>query len=378
MNRKLSREDLKAGKKIVIKVGSALLTGNGKGLDSRFVLSIVEQIVQLKQNGLDVVLVSSGAVAEGMVRLGWDARPSEVHELQTAAAVGQMGLIKAYEAKFNRYGINTAQILLTGEDLSDRQRYLNARSTLKTLLQNNVVPVVNENDTVITDEIRFGDNDTLAALVANLVEADLLIILTDQQGLFDSDPRSNKAAKLISDVDASDKDLEELCKGGSGKFGTGGMLTKVKAARKAARSGSATVVAKGDEKDILLQVCNGENVGTLFIPDCKPLDARKRWLAGNLQPKGELIIDSGAVDVLQKGGKSLLPVGVTEVIGCFNRGELVLCRDLDKNEIARGLVNYDYAAAVKIIGKSSVSIKDVLGYMNEPEIIHRDNLVITE
>ncbi len=372
----MKREEIKNTKRWVVKIGSALLTNNGLGIDRTFILNLVEQIVSLRECGIEVILVSSGSVAEGMKRLNWGARPSKVHELQAAAAVGQMGLIKAYESKFNKHGIHTAQILLTHDDLSNRQRYLNARSALRSLLQHGVVPVVNENDTVITDEIRFGDNDTLAALVANLVEADVLVILTDQTGLYDKDPRANSDAKLIKLGNAGDLNLEKMSSGGAGKFGTGGMLTKVKAAGRAAKSGSSTVIAFGHEKDVLKRIFVGNNIGTLLVPQCAPLDARKQWLANHMQVCGVVVIDQGAVRVLRSSGKSLLPVGVVSVGGEFRRGDVVSCVDENEIEIARGLVNYSAEDAAKITKKSSDKIESILGFLDEEELIHRDNMVL--
>jgi glutamate 5-kinase len=310
-----------------------------------------------------------------MCRLGWDKRPHAVNQLQAAAAVGQMGLVQAYESCFLRHGYHTAQILLTHDDLSNRQRYLNARSTLRELLRLGVVPVVNENDTVATDEIRLGDNDTLAALVSNLVEADLLVILTDQQGLFDADPRNNPTAQLISEGSAGDPALEAVA-GGGGVLGRGGMLTKVRAASRAARSGASTLIVSGREPEVLARVARGEDLGTLLKPAREPLAARKQWLAGQLTVRGRLQLDEGAVSVLRQSGRSLLPVGVTEVSGRFDRGELVSCVAPDGAEVARGLVNYAADEAVRIAGQPSDRIETLLGYVDEPELIHRDNLVL--
>ncbi len=359
----------------VVKIGSSLLTDEGRGLDDKAISAWVEQMVGLRKQGVEVVLVSSGAVAEGMKRLGWSERPSALHELQAAAAVGQMGLVQAYESRFQKHGLHTAQILLTHEDLSNRKRYLNARSTLRTLLKLGVVPVINENDTVATDEIRLGDNDTLAALVTNLVEAELMVILTDQAGMFDSDPRGNPAAKLIHEVSASDVQLEAMAGGGS-KLGRGGMLTKVQAARRAARSGAATIIASGRVEHVLEAIANGDVLGTLLLPDQAPVVARKQWLAGQLQLRGQLTLDVGAVKVLRESGRSLLAVGVTAVQGDFARGEVVACVDVNGKEIARGLVNYNAAEARKIMRQPSDKIEELLGYVDEPELIHRDNLIL--
>ncbi|MGB0468094.1 MAG: glutamate 5-kinase [Pontibacterium sp.] len=370
------RKQLIKGKRWVVKIGSALLTNDGQGLDYDAIAHWVGQLAALREQGVEIVLVSSGAVAEGMTRLGWDERPGEVYKLQAAAAVGQMGLVQAYEANFQRHGTHTAQILLTHEDHSDRKRYLNAKATLRTLLELGVVPVVNENDTVVTKEIRFGDNDTLGALVANLVEADGLIILTDQRGLFKEDPRKNPQAEFISEGRAGDETLERMA-GGGGKFGRGGMLTKVRAAKLAARSGAVTVIASGREADLLTRLRQGESIGTLLVPDRPPEAARKQWIAGHLQAKGALVLDSGAVKALVERGKSLLPAGVKSVRGSFSRGEMVMLVDEYDVVVARGLVNYGAEDARKIIGKSSAQIKPLLGFVGEEELVHRDNLALS-
>ncbi len=371
------REQLKDARRWVVKVGSSLLTDDGRGLDTGLIAMWVEQLAILRRLGAQIVLVSSGAVAEGVKRLGWRERPHALHELQAAAAVGQMGLIQAYEAAFKVQGIHTAQILLTHDDLAHRRRYLNARSTLRTLTALGVVPVVNENDTVAVDEIRLGDNDTLAGLVANLVEADVLVILTDQDGMYDKDPKRHEDARLIREARAGDGRLEALAaSGGSGRWGRGGMLTKVQAAAHAARSGTHTVIASGKQARILEQIAAGEPVGTLIYPDQAPLVARKRWLAGQLQVRGEVVIDDGAVTVLREAGKSLLPIGVTAVRGDFARGEVVACVDEQGREVARGLVNYSADETRRIMGQPSSRIEALLGYVDEPELIHRDNLVL--
>lgn len=369
------REHLKKSRRWVIKVGSALLTAGGSGLDQDAIADWVKQMAALRAQGLDIVLVSSGAVAEGMKRLGWSKRPHTLFEQQAAAAVGQMGLVQAYESCFQQHDIHTAQVLLTHDDLSNRQRYLNARSTLRSLLDLGVVPVVNENDTVVTDEIRFGDNDTLAALVANLIEADALIILTDQDGLFDKDPRKNENAQLVHEANAEDESLEQMV-GGIGALGCGGMLTKLRAARLASRSGTATVITHGRITDVLTCLREGDKIGTYLQPGQAPLVARKQWLAGHLQLQGKLILDDGAVKVLRDAGRSLLPVGVTEVEGSFKRGEAVACVDGRGQEIARGLVNYSAEETRQIMGRPSSELESVLGYVDEPELIHRDNLVL--
>jgi len=359
----------------VIKIGSALLTNDGKGLDCALMQSWVDRMVILRERGIEVVIVSSGAVAEGMTRLGWQRRPDSVHELQAAAAVGQMGLVQAWESRFQKHNLHTAQVLLTHDDLSDRKRYLNGRSTLLTLLGFGVVPVVNENDTVVTDEIRFGDNDTLAALVANLVEADRLVILTDQEGLFDADPRSNPDARLISEAQASDPAIERVA-GGGGLLGRGGMATKVRAARLAARSGALSSIASGRSPDVLIELAEGRGPGTTLLPDTSPMNARKQWLAGHLQMRGRVVLDAGAVTRVKEGGSSLLPVGVVDVFGQFSRGEMVACETEQGERIACGLVNYDAADARRLCGKKSSEIAEVLGFANEEELIHRDNMVV--
>jgi len=371
-----SRENFKKAKRIVVKIGSSLLTKGGKGLDKIAIAQWVEQMAALRKSGVDVILVSSGSVAEGVWRLGLKARPTTLHELQAAAAVGQMGLVRVFDDTFQQHGLHASQVLLTHDDLSNRQRYLNARSTLLTLLQFGVVPVINENDTVATEEIRFGDNDTLAALVANLVEADLLLILTDQQGLFTADPSVDTDATLISQINVNDERLESMAGESRSGLGRGGMSTKVSAARLAARSGAATVVAAGATNNVIQAVLKGDVIGTHFLPDIEPLLARKRWLAGQLQVKGQLVLDNGAVEMLKNNGKSLLAVGVKWATGQFERGELVSCLDQNGVEIARGLVNYGSEETRKIAGKSSADFQSILGYADDLELIHRDNLVL--
>ena len=373
----MNRTIAKQAKRWVIKIGSALLTNDGAGLDRTAIDSWVEQIADLMAQGNEVILVSSGAIAEGIARLGLKTRPESIHELQAAAAVGQMGLIQAYESSFMRFERHTAQILLDHDDMANRQRYLNARGVLKTLLALGVVPVVNENDTVVTDEIRFGDNDSLAALVANLIDADMLVILTDKDGLFNANPDTHANAQLISEAMATDTDLDALAGGSSGTLGRGGMVTKLQAARLAARSGCNTVIAGGRNQYILQQVVAGETVGTLLRASQKPLAARKQWLAGQLQIKGKLILDKGAIKVLTEQGRSLLAVGVSAVEGTFTRGELVSCVDAEGNEVARGLVNYSSDEAKLIQGQSTESIAKILGYREDDELIHRDNLVVS-
>ncbi len=371
----VQRSELKKTKRWVVKIGSALLTADGRGLDRDAISGWVAQMAELRAQGVELVLVSSGAVAEGMMRLGWAQRPHALHAQQAAAAVGQMGLVQAYESGFQKHGIHTAQVLLTHDDLSNRQRYLNARSTLRSLLDLGVVPVVNENDTVVTDEIRFGDNDTLAALVANLVEADVLVILTDQAGLFDRDPRKHADAKLVPEARAGDESLEQLV-GEPGALGRGGMLTKLRAAGLAARSGAVTVIASGKEANVLTVLRGGETVGTLLRTSREPLVARKQWLAGQLQLRGQLVLDDGAVRVLRESGGSLLAVGITGVSGTFERGEVVACVDGRGQEVARGLVNYSAVEVRQVMGRPSSEMEALLGYVDEVEMIHRDNLVL--
>ena len=370
------RKDILKTRRWVVKIGSAMLTAGGKGLDKDGFTTWVDQMADWLEQGNELVLVSSGAVAEGMSRMGITTRPTALHELQAVAAVGQMGLVKAWESCFARRDRPTAQVLLTHDDLTNRVRYLNARSTLNTLLKMGAVPVVNENDTVANEELRFGDNDTLAALVANLVQADLLILLTDQDGLYSADPRSNPEAKLIEQAEAMDESLDAMAGEGSGKLGRGGMQTKVRAARLAARSGTPTVIASGALANGLARISRGENIGTLLTAAQNADAARKQWLAGHLQVKGHLVLDDGAVKVLRNSGKSLLPVGVLSVSGSFRRGEVVSCVDYNGFEIARGLVNYGAEEATKIIGKGSDKIETILGYIDDEELIHRDNLVL--
>lgn len=370
-----ARNKLKTSRRWVVKIGSALLTNDGEGLDLAAIGRWVDQLAQLRRDGVEVVLVSSGSIAEGIVRLGWSKRPHEVYKLQAAAAVGQMGLVQAYETNFKRHDTHTAQILLTHEDHSNRKRYLNAQATLKTLLSVGVVPVVNENDTVVTKEIRFGDNDTLGALVANLVEADALILLTDQNGLYTADPRSNPDATLISEAMAGDSSLEAMA-GGGGILGQGGMATKVRAAKLAARSGAVTLIASGREDDVLLKLRDGGDLGTMLVPEQSPMAARKQWIAGHLQARGTLTLDAGAVTALVERGKSLLPTGVRAVTGSFSRGEMVVLSDEHGKVIGRGLVNYGIEDAQKIIGQPSSRIEALLGFVGEEELVHRDNLVL--
>jgi glutamate 5-kinase len=371
-----SRNEFASAHRIVVKIGSALLTGGGRGLDTAAIAGWVAQISAIRQQGTEIVLVSSGSVAEGMCRLGWKTRPHALHELQAAASVGQMGLVQTYESMFQKHGLHTAQILLTHDDLSNRQRYLNARSTLLTLLELGVVPIINENDTVATEEIRFGDNDTLAALVANLLDADLLVILTDQKGLYERDPTLDPTARLVHQASINDAALSDMVGESRSGLGRGGMITKLRAARLASRSGAATVIACGRERDVVPKIVRGEAIGTFLVPDVSPLLARKRWLAGQLKLKGTLRLDDGAVKVLKDSGKSLLPIGVTAVEGEFSRGELVVCVDADGKEVARGLVNYGADETRLIMRQPSSQIEKLLGYVDEPELIHRDNLVL--
>jgi glutamate 5-kinase len=361
---------------LVVKVGSSLVTNNGRGLDVEAIARWAGQIARLRAAGKRCIMVSSGAIAEGLQRLGWTRRPSAMHQLQAAAAVGQMGLAQCYESCFREHGLATAQVLLTHADMADRQRYLNARSTLRTLLALGVVPVINENDTVVTDEIRFGDNDTLGALVTNLVEADALIILTDQIGLFDADPRIRPGATLVTEAPAGAAWLEEVAGGAGSGLAKGGMLTKVLAAKRAARSGAHTVIASGREHDVLVRLAHGEHLGTLLVAQTQPLAARKQWLANHLNVSGRLRLDAGAVRALVRDGKSLLPIGVTGASGNFERGEVVCCEDPEGHEVARGLVNYSVAETRLILRRPSAEIEIALGYVDEPELIHRDNLAL--
>lgn len=364
-----------AGRRWVIKIGSALLTDDGRGLDVVRIRQWVDQMAELRASGVELILVSSGAVAAGMHRLGWSQRPESMELLQAAAAVGQTKLVQTYEDMFQRHQLHTAQILLTHEDLSDRRRYLNARSTLRALLPLPVIPIVNENDTVVTDEIRFGDNDTLGALVTNLVEADTLILLTDQDGLFSADPRFNPAAHLISRASASDPRLRGMATGG-GALGRGGMATKVRAAALASRSGAVTVIAGGRNADVLTRLRRGDMLGTELTPELEPLAARKQWLAGQLQTRGELTLDAGAVQALTQKGKSLLAVGVLDAKGAFRRGECVTLVTEQGVALGRGLINYDRNDAVKLCRQPSSRFESILGFVDEPELIHRDNLVL--
>ena len=366
----------KQAKRWIIKIGSALLTKDGKGLDYAAIEDWTQQISQLRQQGIEVVLVSSGSVAEGMSRMGWTSRPSNLAELQAAAAIGQTGLIEAYEAQFKKHQIQAAQILLTHDDVSDRRRYLNARNTLHTLLKFKALPIINENDTVALEEMRLGDNDTLAALVANLVEANLLVILTDQEGLFNKDPRHHDDAILISEESASNSALLDYVGNIATTLGSGGMATKLTAAQRAARSGCATVIASGREDKVLQRLSQGEEIGTLLIPNSSQIAARKQWIIGQVQASGTLYLDNGACKAILDNGTSLLPVGVENAEGCFNRGDVVDCKDPAGKVIARGLVNYSNTEVAKIYKTPSNKVTEVLGYMGETELIHRDNLAI--
>jgi glutamate 5-kinase len=363
-------------KRIVVKVGSSLVTNQGAGLDIDALGNWARQIAALSASGYEVVLVSSGAIAEGMQRLGWRTRPTSIHDLQAAAAVGQMGLVQAYESCFRRHDLHAAQVLLTHADLADRERYLNARTTLITLLSLRVIPIINENDTVVTDEIKFGDNDTLGALVTNLIDADALIILTDQNGLYTGDPRKNPSAALVNEAQAGDAELESMAGGAGSQIGRGGMITKILAAKRAAQSGAHTIIASGHECDVLLRLLQGEAVGTLLTAPALTLAARKQWLAGHLQVAGKLVLDSGAIKALRSEGKSLLPIGISGVHGEFGRGAVVACVSEDGSDIARGLTNYSAEEARIIARHASKEIETLLGYGGDEEIIHRDNLVL--
>jgi len=363
-------------RRIVVKVGSSLVTDEGRGLDRAAIDRWGAEIAALRAAGKQVVVVSSGAVAEGMKRLGWTRRPSEMHELQAAAAVGQMGLAQVYESCFSEHGLQTAQVLLTHEDLADRRRYLNARSTLRTLLELAVVPIINENDTVVTDEIKFGDNDTLGALVTNLIDADVLVILTDQQGLYTADPRKDPAATLLPAVRAGDPRLEAIAGGTGSSIARGGMITKVRAAQRAARGGASTVVASGRLDSVLKRLAAGESIGTQFVADIPRLAARKQWMADHLQLRGSVTVDDGAARALRAEGRSLLPIGVVEVQGDYERGEVIAIRDHQGEELGRGLSNYSSSDTRRIMRRASSEIEAILGYIEEPELIHRDDLVL--
>ena len=369
-------EVLRNARRIVVKVGSSLVTNDGRGVDAEAVGNWCRQMAVLAAQGREVVMVSSGAIAEGMKRLGWSTRPREVHELQAAAAVGQMGLAHIYETKLREHGMGSAQVLLTHADLADRERYLNARSTLLTLLSHRVIPVINENDTVVVDEIKFGDNDTLGALVANLVEADALVILTDQRGLYSADPRKHPDARFVAEARAGDIELERMAGGAGSSVGRGGMLTKIVAAKRAARSGASTVIAYGRESDVLIRLAAGESIGTALTAPTQKLAARKQWMADHLQLRGTVVIDAGAEAKLRAEGKSLLPVGVIDVQGDFHRGDVIAVHGTGGVEIGRGLANYGSAEARMIARKPSSDIERLLGYAAEPELIHRDNLVL--
>jgi glutamate 5-kinase len=371
----MTRNAYQPGRTWVVKIGSSLLTAGGAGLDMQLVSALVDDIVSVYRSGVHVVLVSSGAVAEGMQRLGMRSRPRALHLLQAAAAVGQMGLIQAYESQFQCHNLHTAQILLTHDDLRSRERYINARSTLRSLLDLGVIPVINENDTVVTDEIRFGDNDTLAALVANLIDADTLLLLTDQAGFYSSDPRSDPHAQLIAEAKVSDPSLDKMA-GDGGILGRGGMVTKLRAARTAARSGANTLISPGGRPGVITKLARGEYTGTLLRSNSEVMVARKQWLAA-LATSGRVVLDHGAVAVLRESGGSLLPVGVKAVHGDFTRGSMVACVDEAGVEVARGLVNYSASEVITLCGQSSSMIESLLGYMGEEELIHRDNLVIS-
>ena len=368
---------LRSARRIVVKVGSSLVTNEGRGVDAAAIGNWCRQLAALAAQGREVVMVSSGAIAEGMKRLGWTIRPHELPELQAAAAVGQMGLVQMYESQLSQHGLRSAQVLLTHADLADRERYLNARSTLLTLLALKVIPVINENDTVVNDEIKFGDNDTLGALVANLIEADALVILTDQRGLFAADPRQDPAARFIDVATAGDPALERMAGGIGSSIGRGGMLTKILAAKRAAGSGASTVIAWGREPDVLIRLASGEAIGTALWAATPKLAARKQWMADHLQLRGAVTVDAGAAQKLRNEGKSLLPIGVIEVDGDFARGDVIAVREPGGGEIARGLANYSAPETRLIARKPSAQIEAALGYAGEPEMIHRDNLVLS-
>ncbi len=367
---------LRDAKRIVVKVGSSLVTNEGRGLDEVAIGEWCRQMAQLIRGGREVIMVSSGAIAEGMKRLGWTVRPHAIQELQAAAAVGQMGLAQMYETKLKLNGLGSAQVLLTHADLADRERYLNARSTLLTLLKLGVVPVINENDTVVNDEIKFGDNDTLGALVANLVEADALVILTDQKGLYTADPRKDASAQFVSQAQAGNAELEAMAGGAGSSIGRGGMITKILAAKRAAGSGASTVIAWGREPDVLMRLGQGESIGTLLVAPTQKTQARKQWIADHLQLRGSVVVDAGAATKVREEGKSLLPIGMVQVEGEFSRGDVIAVRDDRGVEIARGLANYASAEARMLCRKPSTEIEKLLGYAGEPEMMHRDNMVL--
>ncbi len=367
---------LRDARRVVVKVGSSLVTNEGRGLDEAAIGEWCRQMAQLVRGGVEIIMVSSGAIAEGMKRLGWATRPSAIHELQAAAAVGQMGLAQMYETKLRQSGLGSAQVLLTHADLADRERYLNARSTLLTLLKLGVVPVINENDTVVNDEIKFGDNDTLGALVANLVEADALVILTDQKGLFTADPRKDANARFVDQAQAGDPALEVMAGGAGSSLGRGGMITKILAAKRAAGSGASTVIAWGREPDALIRLSKGEAIGTLLVAPTQKTQARKQWMADHLQMRGAVVVDAGAAAKVRDEGKSLLPIGMLQVEGDFSRGDVIGVRDPSGLEIARGLANYSSAEARLLCRKPSSEFEGLLGYAAEPEMLHRDNLVL--
>ncbi len=367
---------LTGARRIVVKVGSSLVTNEGRGIDAQAIGNWSRQLAVLAGQGREVLMVSSGAIAEGMKRLGWTQRPKELNELQAAAAVGQMGLAQMYESRLSEQGMASAQVLLTHADLADRERYLNARSTLLTLLGLRVIPVINENDTVVNDEIKFGDNDTLGALVANLVDADAYVILTDQRGLYSADPRRDPAARFIEEARAGDPALEAMAGGAGTAIGRGGMLTKILAAKRAAGSGTSTLIAWGRETDVLVRLAAGERIGTALLASTPKMAARKQWMVDQLQLRGAVLVDEGAAAKLRGEGKSLLPIGVLEVQGDFVRGDVIAVRTAQGVDVARGLANYSAGEARLIARKPSSQIEALLGYANEPELIHRTNLVL--
>lgn len=378
MTVEIQSRELRDAKRIVVKVGSSLVTNEGRGLDEAAIGEWCRQMSQLVREGRELIMVSSGAIAEGMKRLGWATRPHEIHELQAAAAVGQMGLAQMYETKLREHGLGSAQVLLTHADLADRERYLNARSTLLTLLKLGVLPVINENDTVVNDEIKFGDNDTLGALVANLVEADALVILTDQRGLYTADPRKDPTAEFVSRAKSGDPALEAMAGGAGSSLGRGGMITKILAAKRAAGSGASTVIAWGREPNALLRLAGGVAIGTLLVAQTQKTQARKQWMSDHLQLRGAVVVDNGAAVKLRAEGKSLLPIGMISVEGDFSRGDVIAVREVDGGEIARGLANYASVEARLICRKPSGDIERVLGYVAEPEMVHRDNMVLSK
>ena len=375
---KIDKVDLKHGARLVVKIGTSVITNNKNAVCDRMINTLASQISTLQKEGFKVIIVSSGAIAAGVHRMGWKQKPKKISHLQAAAAVGQVSLVETYEKEFKKNGLTTAQVLITGEDFSSRKRYLNSRATFETLLNENILVIVNENDTVSTDEIKVGDNDTLAASIANAIQADLFVILTDQKGLFTENPTSSSQAELIKSVDADDEMLSRVASKSHSEFGTGGMETKIKAARIVAGLGIDTIIASGFEVDILLKIKSKNFVGTTILSGKKnkAISAKKQWILNHIKAKGKLYLDSGAIAALVQFNKSLLPVGIVKIDGRFDRGDLVVCMTEKGVEVARGLINYSSLEAEKISGLLSEQIEKELGYMEEPEVIHKDNLIL--